>query len=118
MILQKVLNFAHKIFSKLESNSEICSNIPKLCELVKKVNLDDIDFEKDILQDNSSFDENVHEAPVGYVHLWDSPLFSMGIFIVRNGEKIPLHNHPNMHGILKVIHGCAEIKSYTEINKG
>jgi len=37
----------------------------------------------------------------------------MGIFVIRNGASIPLHDHPGMHGIIKVLHGNIVINSYS-----
>ena len=35
----------------------------------------------------------------------------MGIFIVHEGESIPMHDHPNMHGIIKCLRGHLRISS-------
>ena len=33
----------------------------------------------------------------------ENPVVSIGIFVIREGERIPLHDHPNMHGIIKCL---------------
>ncbi|OON20648.1 hypothetical protein X801_03468 [Opisthorchis viverrini] len=45
---------------------------------------------------------NVYAAPVAYVHIMENEIFSMGIFILRPGSRIPLHDHPGMFGILHI----------------
>ncbi|KAK8768286.1 hypothetical protein V5799_015514 [Amblyomma americanum] len=39
----------------------------------------------------------------------------MSIFIIRRGERIPLHDHPGMFGVLKVLHGSGTISSYSAV---
>lgn len=36
----------------------------------------------------------------------------MSIFIIRKGMKLPLHDHPGMTGIIKVVYGTIKITSY------
>ena len=117
-MIQRISNLAHKVFSRLEGSGDISENISKLTELVKGFTVNDIHFDDDILKHDAKFDSSIHVAPIGYVYLWDSSKFSMGIFIIRNGERLPLHNHPNMHGVLKIIHGTAQISSFTSLTVG
>ena len=42
------------------------------------------------------------QAPVTYIKIHEDHDVSIGIFVVKGGQKIPLHNHPKMHGLLKV----------------
>ena len=43
----------------------------------------------------------------------ENPVISMGVFIVGEGESIPLHDHPNMHGIIKCLQGRLRIRSFS-----
>lgn len=53
------------------------------------------------------------KAPVTYIEVYEDSNVSIGIFVLRDGAKIPLHDHPYMYGVLKVIHGKVRIQSYT-----
>ena len=53
--------------------------------------------------------------PVTYIQIHEDRDVSMGIFIVKSGCKIPLHNHPMMHGLLKVLCGTVDISVYSKI---
>jgi cysteamine dioxygenase len=37
-------------------------------------------------------------APVTHVNIIECPYFSMAVFIVSRGRKLPLHDHPGMYG--------------------
>ena len=51
--------------------------------------------------------------PVTYMDIVENNWFSLGVFIIHPGNKIPLHDHPNMFGALKVIYGQVQLTSYT-----
>jgi len=65
-------------------------------------------------EEESGERENLsYRAPVTYVKVVENPVVSMGIFIVREGENIPLHDHPSMHGIIKCLQGRLRITSFS-----
>ena len=51
-----------------------------------------------------------------YVGVHEDPYFSASIFILMPGSVIPIHNHPNMHGLIKVIRGQIKITAFTKQN--
>lgn len=57
------------------------------------------------------------QAPVTYIEVFEDQHVSIGVFVLRDGAKIPLHDHPNMYGVLKVIHGKVKVQSYTPKQK-
>lgn len=56
-------------------------------------------------------------APVTYIDVFENEDVSVGVFVLRNGATIPLHDHPYMYGVLKVIRGKVRIQSYTPRQK-
>ncbi|CAI6360132.1 unnamed protein product [Macrosiphum euphorbiae] len=58
-----------------------------------------------------------HQAPVTYIEVFEDENVSIGVFVLRDGAKIPLHDHPYMYGVLKVIYGKVKIQSYTPVHK-
>lgn len=58
-----------------------------------------------------------HPAPVTYIEVFEDQNVSIGVFVLRDGAKIPLHDHPYMYGVLKVIYGKVKIQSYTPKQK-
>ncbi|XP_066476907.1 2-aminoethanethiol dioxygenase [Tiliqua scincoides] len=49
------------------------------------------------------------QPPVSYMHICETEAFSMGVFVLRAGARIPLHDHPGMNGLLKVLYGQLRI---------
>lgn len=58
-----------------------------------------------------------HRAPVTYIEVFEDEHVSIGVFVLRDGAKIPLHDHPYMYGVLKVIYGKVKVQSYTPRQK-
>jgi PCO_ADO len=50
--------------------------------------------------------------PVQYLRGADSPALSVGVFLLPAGSKIPLHNHPGMTVISRLLYGKLELQSY------
>lgn len=57
------------------------------------------------------------QAPVTYIEVFEDQNVSVGVFVLRDGAKIPLHDHPYMYGVLKVIYGKVKVQSYTPKQK-
>lgn len=58
-----------------------------------------------------------HQVPVTYIEVFENEHVSIGVFVLRDGAKIPLHDHPYMYGVLKVIYGKVNVQSYTPTQK-
>ena len=50
-----------------------------------------------------------------YIPVAENKHISMGIFVIREGQNIPLHDHPHMHGIIKCLEGKLKITSFTKV---
>ncbi|TMW64854.1 hypothetical protein Poli38472_009021 [Pythium oligandrum] len=49
---------------------------------------------------------------VHYWKLWESDTIDMGIFFMPPNSVIPLHNHPGMSVVTRVLYGSAQVTSY------
>ena len=50
--------------------------------------------------------------PLNYVKLHDSPSFNMGVFCLPRGGVLPLHNHPGMTVLSKLLYGSMRVRSF------
>ncbi|CAH0490683.1 unnamed protein product [Peronospora farinosa] len=49
---------------------------------------------------------------VHYKHVYEDKMVSIGIFILPPGVSIPLHDHPRMSVITRVLYGSMHVKTY------
>ncbi|XP_055347863.1 2-aminoethanethiol dioxygenase-like [Paramacrobiotus metropolitanus] len=42
-------------------------------------------------------------------------VMTVAAFIVKPGARLPLHNHPKMYGILRVLHGQLTVQTYSSV---
>ncbi|XP_075229211.1 2-aminoethanethiol dioxygenase [Lycorma delicatula] len=108
--------------SKLPSLS-FEENFTKLKLLASKLTSADVKLDKSLLTSVETDSEckttwnQDRLAPVTYIEIFENSDVTIGIFVLKSGARLPLHDHPLMYGVLKVIHGTVHILSYSPISR-
>lgn len=86
-------------------------NIEALKVLLDKTTASDVDLKPHLFSGDTWKSEE--KAPVSYIDIYEDDIITMGIFILKPGMKLPLHDHPYMYGLIKVLAGTLKISSFT-----
>eukprot|EP00088_Acartia_fossae_P045381 TRINITY_DN4887_c0_g2_i1.p1 TRINITY_DN4887_c0_g2~~TRINITY_DN4887_c0_g2_i1.p1 ORF type:complete len:253 (+),score=36.98 TRINITY_DN4887_c0_g2_i1:63-821(+) len=113
--LDKVVQLAMSTFPKSEN---FLHKLERLLAQTNQLTGKDVGLDKSrsMVRDSKSIRAEEYEdslAPVTYIPVTENPVISVGIFIVHEGERIPMHDHPNMYGIIKCLQGHLRISSLT-----
>lgn len=105
-LIQKIAKQAYATFRGLESSANGDSKVVEdklsgLISLVTAVRASDVKIAPRKTK-SSSGAAGLQSPPVTYMHICETEVFSMGVFLLRSGASIPLHDHPGMNGMLKV----------------
>ena len=100
--IQEIIQQSEQLFAKKNRPQHIISTIRKLLD---QVNAHDLNLDKIM----ANLDRSCQ---------WDSqPIcntseFSLQLFMITKGSKIPLHNHPHMWVLMRVLYGNLHIRAY------
>jgi cysteamine dioxygenase len=110
------------ILSNNDTNYDQNDHIDSLKRLMNKLTKSDLNFTlfdniKNTQSLNSIDQKNLEKflnsnAPVFYMKLYEDNIISVGIFIIKSHHRIPLHDHPHMFGLIKVLDGHGHLNAY------
>ncbi len=123
--ISTLINQAKQTFSNLSNNdlnSDQNDHIDSLKRLMNKLTKYDLNFTlfdniKNAQSLNSIDEKNLEKflnsnAPVFYMKLYEDQIISVGIFIIKSHHRIPLHDHPHMFGLIKVLDGHGHLNAF------
>ncbi|XP_067652243.1 2-aminoethanethiol dioxygenase-like [Haliotis asinina] len=107
--VQQLATLAKKCFDKTQGSvsDELLEDV---VAAMNKIQANDLKFDSSAVKINDS----TGGAPVTFIHVYKNDIFSMRIFVIKPSGRIPLHDHPGMFGLCKVIHGSVHLRSFTE----
>ncbi|XP_032087408.1 2-aminoethanethiol dioxygenase [Thamnophis elegans] len=108
-LIQRVARQARATFGA-GSSGEASGELQRLRELLGQVSAEDLGLQPR----GPSLGPGASQPPVSYMHICETARFSMGVFVLRAGACIPLHDHPGMQGLLKVLYGTLRIACFDE----
>lgn len=91
---------------------DIAQNVIALRNTVDTVRFSDLSLPEELLS-KSFWDSRPDKAPCTYVELYEGPTFSISVFVMAENYQMPMHDHPQMTGILKCIAGNLRVESYS-----
>jgi len=114
-LINKIAVEAYRTFSRRGGGSEqsFNQNLSKLRDLMGRLTSQDVNLDSALVCHHTPFDPDCGLAPVTFIHLWKDEHFSMSIFVLKPGTRLPMHDHPGMHGLIRVIHGHVNVFSYS-----
>ncbi|XP_077992341.1 2-aminoethanethiol dioxygenase-like [Glandiceps talaboti] len=115
-VMQKVAGQARRTFRLSSLDQTFKENIRILTSLVEDVTVSDLNLKPRNTGKTAPHSSNHGSAPVTYMHIWEDEYFTMGIFLLKHGSRIPLHDHPGMHGLLKILYGNIHVRCYDKVD--
>lgn len=117
--IEKVFQLAVATFSKKTPAETTAKNLEMLVAQANKITAMDVGLDHCASLHPSNSPKNTTDpynraAPVTYIPVSENKDVSLGIFVIKEGQAIPLHDHPHMHGVLKCLAGTLKITSYTK----
>ncbi|KAJ8715631.1 hypothetical protein PYW07_010113 [Mythimna separata] len=92
--------------------AELMANLGKLKSMMDGLRSEDLGYDNNLK--DVSFWRQPNKAPCTYIEVFQNSQINMSIFVLKPGFKMPLHDHPHMHGLLKVISGAVKIRTFSE----
>nr|XP_004570438.2 2-aminoethanethiol dioxygenase [Maylandia zebra] len=120
-LIQKIAKQAYTTFRGLQSSANgdvkvVEDKLNGLISLVTAVRASDVKIAPRKTNSSSGAAE-LQSPPVTYMHICETEVFSMGVFLLRSGASIPLHDHPGMNGMLKVLYGKLNVRCFDKLEQ-
>lgn len=88
------------------------ANLYELKKKMDRLRADDLGFDQNL--SNPATWRRPNKAPCTYIEVFQNHIVNMSVFVLKPGFVMPLHDHPHMYGLLKVISGAVRIRSFSE----
>lgn len=126
--LQQLYDACNETFAAAPPNGPSSEGLQHVKSIMDSMTLSDLGLNEETLaKEDRGFGffgmlrgwRNMHSSmvarwapPISYRHIHACESFSMGIFFLPTSAVIPLHNHPGMTVLSKLLYGSMHMKSY------
>ncbi|XP_042483084.1 plant cysteine oxidase 3 [Macadamia integrifolia] len=119
--VQALYDFCKKAFTPSGTSSSSSQAIQKLSSLLDKTSPADVGLKEDNSDDDRGHGFSGHNQfnriarwvqPITYLNINENDNFTMCIFCLPTLSGIPLHDHPEMTVLSKVLYGSLHVKAY------
>lgn len=118
--IQTLYDLCKKTFSPDGSQPLSTEKIQKLCSLLDTIGPADVGLKDENQEDDRGhgmlglnlFNRVDRVQPITYVDIHEGETFTMCIFSFPTSSVIPLHDHPGMTVLSKVLYGSLHVKAY------
>ncbi|XP_053366787.1 2-aminoethanethiol (cysteamine) dioxygenase a [Clarias gariepinus] len=115
-LIQKIATQAQVTFKNCGDGKDLLASLAELRALLSHIRAADLNVAPPKTKKGSgSGTRACRTAPVTYMHICETRAFSMGVFSLRSGVSIPLHDHPGMNGMLKVLYGKVRVQCFDKL---
>lgn len=90
---------------------DLARNLHVLKSLVDSLRYCDLRLNPELI--SKKYFNQTDKAPCTFVSLYEDERVTMSVFIMAENYTMPLHDHPQMHGVLKCIAGSLSIQSFS-----
>lgn len=120
-LIQRIARQAYDTFKGFDATAvgdeQFVAKQGELLALVTAVRAADLNIEPRKRAAGGGSPADTTTPPVTYMHICETDEFSMGVFLLKRGASIPLHDHPGMHGMLKVLYGKTRITCFDRLDR-
>lgn len=111
MLSSQIATVLRQAKTTFSSKEFFYQNLEILKACLDKTSAEDVNLHPQFL--TKELWQRPNKAPVTYVDIYEDYNVTIGIFILKPNMRLPLHNHPHMHGLIKVLGGTLKITSYS-----
>eukprot|EP00731_Ephydatia_muelleri_P022452 Em0015g35a len=112
--IHQLIKQARATFSRAANEATFRQEFEKLKAAMASVTFEDFNLSPSVLGKVWDYSPYVKDAPASCMDVYECTEFSVSIFMMKPNKYMPLHDHPEMHGTMKVLLGSMVVTAYSK----
>lgn len=112
--INQLVQMAKATFKLSTHEPGFTEHMEKLKKFVSTITAEDFRITPSLAEKQWDYLHYVSNSPSACMEVYECPQFSLGIFLIKPNKSMPLHDHPGMHGVMKVLFGSMSVTSYSK----